>query len=339
MPFNIGATAAKKAFWGTTEVKKIFSGTTQVWASEYIDPYFYVTGFEGFDSCVVKKYLKSNFSYVSETPFTMRHALDLWADETHLYTTVLNSSAGIYIKKILKSNMSSVADTPILSYDAYAFFLDLDDTHIYAPVYDNANGYWKVNKILKSDMSVVATSSVELYVYTPIRIDETHIYVFSNFTVIKLLKSDLSFVAESANLGYIAGGSLIELVDDYIYINHTDGYKLQYLNKSNLAYVGQIALSLITNVSNMIVDETKLYVSSYNGNCIDVIRRSDLALLDSIVTTPPAAKISGDEDSLYYGYDSNLLYKYTKSTEATTQLVYDVNATYIYGITLGNDKK
>ena len=100
------------------------------------DTYVYVCG-----GSTVKKYLKSDLSYVGETP-SGASGNTMAIDDTHIYI----GGYGKIVKKYLKSDLSYIGETP--DYGGSIFSMAIDETFVYV---GGGPTPYRVRKYFKSD--------------------------------------------------------------------------------------------------------------------------------------------------------------------------------------------
>ena len=94
----------------------------------------------------VRKYLKSNLSYIGQTASYGGEIWSIAVDDTHIY-----AGGGVTktVRKYLKSNLSYIGETP--NYGGYIYAIAIDDTHIYV----GGSTTRTVRKYLKSNLSYI----------------------------------------------------------------------------------------------------------------------------------------------------------------------------------------
>jgi hypothetical protein len=162
----------------------------------------------------IKKYDKNTLAYISASDTLDGTVNGIIEDTDYLYAF---GSHTIY--KILKTDLSTV-DTYSLGSD-YTYTICQDSTHLYIiinPWLGVTASY--INKVLKSDMSYVASSpayGTDFDALVGLTIDDTYIFASGEANrVKKYLKSDMSYVSQSSyfpnDLWYIISD------DNYLYI-------------------------------------------------------------------------------------------------------------------------
>jgi len=163
-----------------------------IWSIVVDDTHIYVGGQT---TQTVRKYLKSDLSYVGESASYGGTILSIAIDDTYIY---VGGGTTRRVRKYLKSNLS-YANQQSSSYGDDIYAIAVDDTHVYV----GGVTYNSVRKYLKSDLSYVGeTPSYGGAIYA-IVVDDTYIYAGGSTTqtVRKYLKSDLSYVSQTSSYG------------------------------------------------------------------------------------------------------------------------------------------
>ena len=140
---KIGTTDIKDVKFGETQVTKIMLGGEEVWKYGEDELYIYAGGR---NTQTVRKYLKSDMSYIGETVSYGGNIYSLVIDDTHIYVGGIMQK----VSKYLKSDMSYVGETGV-SYGGYIYTIAMDDTYIYV----GGATTNRVRKYLKSDLSYI----------------------------------------------------------------------------------------------------------------------------------------------------------------------------------------
>ena len=135
-----------------TRAKNLDITGYNLFISEYETPpsenyYLYVGGAT---TKTVRKYLKSDLSYVGETADYGGQINTVAVDDTHIY---VGGGTTKTVRKYLKSDSSYVGQTA--SYGGNIQAVAIDDTHIYAGGYTTQT----VRKYLKSDLSYIGETA------------------------------------------------------------------------------------------------------------------------------------------------------------------------------------
>ncbi|GAI60973.1 unnamed protein product [marine sediment metagenome] len=231
-----------------------YGGT--IYAIAIDDTHIYVGGYA---TQTVRKYLKSDLSYIDETPSYGGTIRAIAIDDTHIY---VGGYATQTVRKYLKSDLSYIDETP--SYGGTIRAMVIDDTHIYVGGYTTRT----VRKYLKSDLSYIDETPSYGDDIRAIAIDDTHIYVGGDTTrtVRKYLKSDLSYIDQTASYG---GDIYAVAIDDtHIYAGGAATRTVRKYLKSDLSYVGQTP-SYGGTISAMVIDDTYIYAggTTYQSVC------------------------------------------------------------------------
>lgn len=213
------------------------------------DTYVYAGG-DG--TSTIKKYLKSDMSYVSESLPVGARISALVIDDIYIYigddTSPLTTST---VKKYLKSDLSYISESP--PYGGRIQKLVLDDIYIYA----NGKGTGITKRYLKSDMSYLLESPPYGGDVNDFVLDSTYIYVsgYTSNSIKKYLKSDLSYVSQSALFENVINSLVLD--NEYIYIGGYFSTTIRKYLKSNLSYVSESAP--YTNFWRIIINGDYIY--------------------------------------------------------------------------------
>lgn len=231
------------------------------------DEYIYYIG--ATTNRIYKAY-KHNFQFVAQSASFGGALYGLRADSTHLYVVGSNNVQRAY--KILKTTLATSASSAVYGSPSALFGIYLDDTHFYVGGY----GPNTVVKLLKSNMSTVATSASYGGTIRSITGDDTYIYVVGLTTnrVRKYLKSNLSYVTQSGSYG--AGIYCIEIDGTTLYIG-TDGEKVCKLSSSDLSAISETS-ALGDTVYRLKLDGDYIYITFSDDTTVTSFLKSDLSV-------------------------------------------------------------
>lgn len=279
------------------------------------EDHVYVAG--DYISSAVKKYLKSDLSFVTQGPTLLMLGTKLVQDDDYVYFS--GNLSPYTIVKYLKSDMSFVTESP--GHGSNILCLAADDTHVYA-----SGNLRKVRKYLKSDMSYVGETGAVSDPITSVVVDDDHLYVaelgipaqrvvrkylkstmgyvgqsdaisayrlavdathlyayrYSTFMIRKYLKSDLSYITESPSYGDDVRAIVAD--GDYIYAGgdtFPGAVRIKRYLKSDMSFFDE-SPDVGNYILDMVTDETHIYVVG-NSQTVRKYLKSDL----SFVTESP----------------------------------------------------
>src|SRR3990167_7349269 len=202
-----------------------YGGTIHIIRAADAD-YVYVSGAT---TLRVKKLNKSDLSEATQSSvFTFTQ----WAmdeDATHVYV----AGADGIVTKLQKSDLTSVATGPSIPVPGGINSLCVDATHVYCG--GGQFGSYNVQKLLKSDLTWVATSSEYNDIIQVLINDTESVYVAGDQQIVeKRQKSDLAVVATSVDLN-----DLLAMTQDVDFIYAAGiGAVVRKLRKSDLVEQG-----------------------------------------------------------------------------------------------------
>ena len=196
----------------------------------------------------VKKYLKSDMSYVTQSAANYGGQINAIAvDDTHVY---IGGESIQTVWKLLKSDLSYVSQTP--DYGGLIQSLAIDDTHIYV----GGSVTQTVRKYLKATMAYVSQTIDYGGIIETLAIDDTDIFVGGQTIerIRKYTKATMAYVTQSVTYGGVPYA--ITLDDDYVYFGGATTNEVWKLNKSDLvkqagASYGGTVLALAQNDSHV----------------------------------------------------------------------------------------
>lgn len=253
------------------------------------------------------------------SPGYVKDTIPIYVDDNYIY----HSTPTNKIRKIDKFTFAVIGESIDLGYGMNG--IQGDATHIFISLSTNNS----IKKVLKSNLSVVATSSVDyggniccMYV------DDTHVYVAGGtvFTVVKYLKSDMTYVATSPSYG-----ATIQAIDGNatnLFIGGATTNKIYKLLKSDMSKVSE-SLGVGGNITALTIDASYIYIGA-NGY-LSKYNISDLSL-----SIPSILGISGSvikiyNNNLYVTYN-NIIAKYTLDLLFKTSSIGTTAISNIYGI-------
>ena len=272
------------------------------WQRQEDNTHFYVGGGT---TQTVRKYLKSDLSYIGETANYGGAIQSISIDDIHIYVGGWTTQT---VRKYLKSDFSYIGETA--SYGGSIYSIVIDDTYIYV----GGGTTQTVRKYLKSDLSYVGETASYGGIIQEIHIDDTHIYVGGVITykVRKYLKSDLSYLGETASYGGIIYSIVID--DTHIYVGGDITYKVRKYLKSDLSYVGETA-SYGGNIYSIVIDDTHIYVGGSTTQTVRKYLKSDLSYIGETASYGGSIySIFIDDTHIYVGGSTTqTVRKYLKS--------------------------
>ena len=270
----------------------------------------------GITTNTIRKYLKSDLSYIGETASYGGFINALWGDDTHVYA---GGSTTNTVRKYLKSDLSYIGETA--SYGDTIRALWGDDTHIYA----GGQTTNTVRKYLKSDLSYIGETASYGGILRALWGDSTHVYAGGSTTntVRKYLKSDLSYIGATASYGgiiYALSGD-----DTHIYAGGATTNTVRKYLKSDLSYIGETA-SYGGTVYALWGDDTHVYAGGSTTNTVRKYLKSDLSYIGETASYGSEIyALWGDATHVYAGGAiTNTVRKYSSLAYS---LVADVTAT------------
>ena len=216
----------------------------------------------------VRKYWKSNLSFVAESPVYNSGVaiLSIDQDASYIYATgkyykPYSKAIGPYIDKYRKSDMALVAESPNYATMNDINALTSDTDYLYFGM------QYYLYKMRKSDLSIIGSYPSGWNPQYPIR----------------------GITAVDANYVYYGGG--------------TDKSSVVKLWKSNMSYAGETVATLPLGMTE---DTTYIYVAQGNGYPgpgvgVGKYRKSDMAYVAQGSGTTYACGISQDTDNVYCG--------------------------------------
>jgi len=256
------------------------------------DTYVYISGTTTY---TIRKYLKSDLSFVAESPSYGAAMSALAQSGDYVY----GAGGGVNrIYKFLKSDMSKVAESD--QYGGAVQAMAISGNYIYI-----AGATVKtVKKFLLSDLSYIGATPDYGGTINSILIDDTYIYAGGATTqrIRAYLLSDLSYAAQSDDFG----GEIKVICKNTTHLFAVGEAALsskQYLI-SDLSFVKAFARPKST-VWAMGCDETYLYVGSYSDNCIRMHRISDATLVSTSMPASGYPRCMYVEGSYVYWCDDS----------------------------------
>jgi len=276
-----------------------YGGTIMAVAMD--DTYLYIGGST---TETVRKYKKSDLSYVGETADYGGTVRAIAIDSTHIY---VGGPTTEKVRKYLKSDLSYVGETA--GYGGTIRAIAVDDTHIYVGGEDTET----VRKYLKSDLSYIGETPSYNDDIMAVAIDDTYVFAGGSVTntVRQYLKSDLSYVDETASYGGNIFGIAID--DTHVYAGGAITNTIRKYLKSDLSYVGETP-SYGNSIFTVILDSTYIYAGGYSIGTVRQYLKSDLSYVDE--TANYGTQITGiaeDDTYIYVVGTTQTIRKYWKS--------------------------
>lgn len=224
----------------------------------------------------------------------------LWADETHVFITTGGNTANGKVFKYNIVNLSlSATFTALNSHPTHS--IAGDNTFIYVSTYLNK----QVLKILKNDMSLIATSPImSSYVFS-LQVDINYLYVPLSEArqVAKLDKADMSLIATSPlAVGGIMQQSTQDL--DYIYVSTISAGTIVKFDKKTLAIVGYTTkLANSAQARELVCDDASIFMVTRLPSSLHVYDKITLktdVVLSNAQSTRNLSNICIDDKSVYF---------------------------------------
>ncbi len=288
---------------GEDRIQKVMLGNNEVWLFMNDELYFYFWGSQVSTPAGIKKYLKSDLSFVGETPTIGLSNIMIDIDDKHLYATSISTQT---VRKYLKADMSYIGEVAVETRNR----INVDETYIYA---SGTTTTGIIRKYLKSNLSYV-TESIDYDGYSPeaMTIDDTYVYLalFKETVAHRFLKSDLSYVGQSGAYGDTIRG--ITTDETHVYLCGGLQRVRKYL-KSNFSYVSQTALYGSTLFA-ITLDDTHIYTGGDTPRRVNKYLKTDMSYVSQTVANGGLIRdIKVDDDYIFVAGDASKVKKHSKS--------------------------
>jgi hypothetical protein len=258
------------------EIRQQPSGNTSISSLSYggnintlwgDDTYIYAVGAT---TQTVRKYLKSDLSYIGQTASYGGSIVAIWGDDTYVYAGGATTQT---VRKYLKSDLSYIGQTA--SYGGIINAIWGDDTHIYI---GGGIPTRTIQKYLKSDLSYIGQTAGYGGDIVALWGDDTHVYAggATTQTVREYLKSDLSYIGQTASYGGTIWGVWGD--DTHIYVGGETTQTVREYLKSDLSYIGQTA-SYGGSIFALWGDDTHVYAGGATTQTVRKYLKSDLSYI------------------------------------------------------------
>ena len=213
------------------------------------------------------KILRSDMSKIAESANYGTEIRVMADDADFLYIGVNITGRGV--RKLRKSDLVQVAEGPVTTFRSYLTGLAVDADFVYV---SGIPPLW-CRKLLKSDLTSLATVSYGSYIRAQAT-DDDYVYITGDAaTVWKLQKSNLAKVVETAALSS-RRIMAIAVDDNHVYFADDDNNKIKRLLKTDLTSVDEsIAFGGYTRAIR--TDDDFVYICGYLGTT-KKLRKSDL---------------------------------------------------------------
>jgi hypothetical protein len=269
----------------------------------------------------VRRYLKSDLSFVDETADYGGTIYALAVDDTHIYVGGLTTQK---VNKYLKSDLSYVGQTADFGGDIWNIIID--DTHIYVC----GDTIYRVKRYLKSDLSYVDQTADCGHALWGMDQDNDYIYAGgyssgAGYFIRKYQKSDLSLIATSVE-DYGSAITAIIVDGDYLYIAGYSNKIQQYLT-SDLSYTEVQSQDYGDDIICMVMDAAYIYAG---GATTQKIRRYfKLTLIFSDESADYGGTINGmdlDEIDVFIGGSTTQKVRKYSLSDTANEIIDDLLA-------------